>query len=439
MSRPAISPSHAATAAYAAGSFGTGVFSTVPTILLLYFCTEILALPAKWATAIVFVPKVWSIVWDPFVGAWSDQSTSALGRRRPFLIAGTLGVTVSFIAVFSPPAAGPAATACWVAAAYFLLATLYSLFAVPYVAIPAEVCGEREARARMVSWRMLVAMIGILTGAGLVPPIVAFAGGGRHGYAIMSLLVAGACAIAMLAPVLMMRGRDPQRRAASTRTPQPLLANLWSALGAPRFRALAIAYLLQLTAVGVISSATPYLVTRVFGRGEADIGTAMLAMLVVTTVTIPAWAWAGRRFGEARALVTAVVAYALLAAGLGLLAFVAAPWLAALSCYALLGAPFAAMQVLPYTMVAHLIHADSLLGHAAEGSFTGVWTATEKLGLALGPALTGLVLWLAAGPRAGSLAVLTMTAPAVLALGSVALLRRDEPTVPVVPSLAGGT
>ena len=33
-------------AAYALGAFGTGVFTTTPTVLLLYFCTETLRLPA---------------------------------------------------------------------------------------------------------------------------------------------------------------------------------------------------------------------------------------------------------------------------------------------------------------------------------------------------------------------------------------------------------
>ena len=43
---------------YALGSLGTGVFSTVPTILLLYYCTETLGLPAAWAALAVAVSAV---------------------------------------------------------------------------------------------------------------------------------------------------------------------------------------------------------------------------------------------------------------------------------------------------------------------------------------------------------------------------------------------
>jgi len=424
----ARAPSREETAAYAAGSFGTGVFSTVPTILLLYFCTEILGLPPSWGTVIVFLPKVWSILWDPFVGAWSDRSSTRLGRRRPFLIVGAVGVTLSFVAVFSPPGIGLAGTGLWVACSYFLLATLYSLFAVPYVAIPAEIGGHPHVRARLIGWRMLVAMLGILTGAGLVPLLVETGGGGRAGYAAMSLCVAAACGVAMSGPVFMLRGRDLPRKRPGRDTAPPLWRNLWNALAEPRFVWLSLAYLLQLTAVGVISSATPYLVTKAFGRSDAAIGTAMLTMLLVTTVTIPAWSWAGRRFGERRSLIVAVVAYAALTVALGMLARAHASWPAVLVVFGMLGAPFAAMQVLPYTMVAHLIHAESERGRAAEGSFTGVWTATEKLGLALGPAVTGVVLWLSSTPVVGSLAVLTMTGPALLTLTSLPLLRRSVDT-----------
>lgn len=411
MAAVAHAPGRGATAAYAAGSFGTGVFSTVPTILLLYFCTEILRLPADRATIIVFVPKVWSIVWDPFVGAWSDHTSTRLGRRRPFLIAGTLGVVVSFVAVFTPPPLGPGALTLWMSAAYFMLATLYSLFAVPYVAIPAEVGRDPATRARLVSWRMFVAMIGVLTGAGLAPLIVEAGGGGRPGYAVMSLWVAGACAVAMSMPVWMLRGRDSGRAAPAASPPSPAFGDLFSALRDRRFVRFAAAYLLQLTAVGTVSSATPYLVTKCFGRSEGAIGTAMLAMLVVTTLAIPVWSRAGRRFGDTRVLRHAIAGYGALCVVLGALAYGHAPWPLALVVWGLLGAPFAAMQVLPYTIVAHLVHAESVHGRSAEGAYTGVWTATEKLGLALGPAITGLVLWAASGPAVAALAALAALGP----------------------------
>jgi MFS-type transporter involved in bile tolerance (Atg22 family) len=44
---------------------------------------------------------------------------------------------------------------------------------------------------------------------------------------------------------------------------------------------------------------------------------------------------------------------------------------------------------LPFSLVGDVIRAE---GANSERRFTGVWTATEKLGLSLGPALVGIAL-----------------------------------------------
>ncbi len=49
-------------AGYALGSFGTGIYTTVPTVLLLYICTEILKIPSLWASVAVFLQKIWRLL-----------------------------------------------------------------------------------------------------------------------------------------------------------------------------------------------------------------------------------------------------------------------------------------------------------------------------------------------------------------------------------------
>lgn len=414
-------PGLRATAAYAAGSFGTGVFSTVPAILLLYFCTETLHMQAGWAAAVVFVPKVWAVVWDPLVGVWSDRAVTPWGRRRPFLIVGACGVAAAFIAVFSPPDLDDVATIAWMGVTYFLLATVYSVFAVPYVAIPSEVSDEAAVRSRFVAWRMLVAMIGVLAGAGLVPHLVEIWGGGRVGYRRMSEVIAAACAIAMLMPVWMLKGRDHSRRPAAGES-GAVVSQLGSVLRHRAFLRLCLSYVLQLTAVGIISASAPYLITGPFGRSEGDIGTAMIGMLGTTTLSMPIWAWVGRTLGPVRALIVAVIMFGGGAVMIGGLAVIRAEWFASRLAYAFTGLAFAGMQVLPYTLVAHLIHDAAQGGQAGESSFTGVWTAAEKLGLAFGPSLTGIVLALWHAQKVGAVSGLVIVGPLLLGLLSLPLL-----------------
>jgi glycoside/pentoside/hexuronide:cation symporter, GPH family len=404
---------------YSLGSFGTGVFSTAPAVLLLYYCTNIVHLPALWAAAIVFVPKVWAILWDPLVGAWSDRASGPFGRRRPFLAVGAAGVAAAFFALFSPPHFSTLpAIAVWIGAAYFALATLYSVFAVPYIAIPPEIGFDAAGRARLVRWRMFVAMIGVLAGAGLAPVLVSIGGGGRAGYTVMAAVLAAACCFCMAAPLWMLRNFD-RPRPAPPRVGAPALGRqLRLAFRCRRFLWLGSSYLAMLAAVGAVTAAAPYLIVQVLGRAERDVGTALGAMLIVTILTIPAWSALGRRFGDRAMLAAALVLYAMLSVALGLYARANPSWIASLAIFAALGAPFAAAQVLPFTLLAHLIHDEVANQGGAEGVFTGVWTAAEKVGLALGPALVGIALAIG-GEASVAIAPFIAIVPALLALAAL--------------------
>ena len=400
--------------AYAVGSFGTGLYSTVPTVLLLYYCTAIVGLPAGWAAVIVFVPKIWAIAWDPVVGAWSDRPYRSLGLRRPFLALGAVGVALAFVAVFAAPNfTRPSDNALWVGGAYFAMATLYSLFAVPYIAIPPEIGSDALTRVRLVRWRMFVAMLGVLAGAGIAPWLVSAAGGGRHGYAFMAYVLAAACAIAMSAPLLMLRNAHPSGQVMRGQPTHTLLAHLQVVLRCKSFRWLTLSYLLTLSAVGALSAASPYLVIQTLGRTNDDLGNALALMLVLTTTTIPAWSAIARRFGDRKTLATALAAYAILAVVLGAVAGYAS-WSVVLLLYALLGIPFAAAQVIPFTLLAHLVREESATSGAVQGVFTGVWTASEKVGLALGPALVGLALSVTGASRNAAPGLIAFIPPALL-------------------------
>ncbi len=423
--RPGIAP--ASVSAYAAGSLANGVFSTVPTILLLYFCTEILRMPAAWAGLAVFAPKACAVVWDPLVGTWSDHARTRIGRRRPFMAVGAFGMPIAFAALFWAPVTGAMACFAWVTTSYFVLAGFYSLFAVPYSAVPAEISADPEVRARLVGWRMTASMIGVLVGAAIAPLLVQHFGGGRVGYAAMGWCIAAACFVAMLPPIAMLADYDLSApRPVLPRRRIRLIDQLRLTFADSGFRRLTITFLLQLTAVGGVSATVPYLVVGIWGRAEGDVGAAMGALLVTTIVSAPVWSWLGRRRGDRPMLAVAATGYAAATIALGLAALLRSSWPTAVICFAIAGIPFSGMQVLPFTIAAHIAHAQSRIRHAegdagVEGVFTGVWTSIEKLGLALGPAFAALVLS-ATGKGGAAISGFVALVPAMLALLSVAAL-----------------
>lgn len=376
--------------AYALGGLGTGIVNSVPTILLLFFATEVLHIAAATAALIILLPKLGIIFWEPFVGNWSDRSDTRWGRRSPFMVVGAVLLTAAFLFLFMPPHLSSVATVCWVAVSYAFLMGSFSLYFVPYVAIPAELAIDEVARSSLVSWRMTFAMMGALASATMAPILVSIGGGGAGGYRLMALMIAPICLIAMVLPIRV-RVRETLTATMTARPALGLLHQLKRAVGDRPFRILAVVQTMQVAAVGSMSAGMPYLIVNHMHRSSADVGLIFCAQLVPAVVAIPIFAALGRRIGHIEGQITAAAVFAAGTMLVGLLIYYQAAWLVIVATMPLIGLGFGGMQGQSYILSADLIHAANGANEAG-ASFTGVWTAAEKLGLALGPAATGVML-----------------------------------------------
>ena len=302
----------------------------------------------------------------------------------------------------------------------FALATLYSLFAVPYIAVPAQVADDQPALAQLVSWRMVLVMIGILAGAAGAPIIVEAAGGGRTGYGTMGWVIGALCLVAMSLPLIMLRGRDHPSAALPDNAPHAsLIADMLASMANLNFRKLSLAYFAQAMAFGAFSAIVPYVVTKGLGKTDADIGTALGVYLLATIIAVPFWSWMGTKITLRVALRWAAIFYGLGALSIGLVILLQIDWGIALALLAIAGIPFAGLQVLPFTLVGDVIRAE---GASAEGRFTGIWTAIEKLGLALGAVLVGQAVDVGQGNLATGIGIFVCVVPLALCLVSTAFL-----------------
>ncbi|MEU8619533.1 MFS transporter [Streptomyces sp. NPDC048623] len=372
--------------AYGLGSVGTGVFSTVPGLLLLYFMTNVLGVPAGVAGLVVTLPKAWDVCLNPLVGATSDRDAVRTGRRTRLLLVGTLALPAAFAAMFLSPVTGRAG-AVWVAVTFVLAASAFSFFQVPYVALPAEMSDDSRDRTRIMVWRVVCLTLGILVAGGLAPAVVDAAGGGRRGYAVMGLsvaLVIGAAAAITTLGTRWVRSRPGPE-------PLGLLAAFRTARGNRAFFALLTAFVVQAAAVAVMLAAAPYVAT--YQLGSYGLTSALFVCLVApSALAVPVWGKAARRFGRLRCLTAATLGYALAAAAL-LPAAAASSVPVVLALCVLLGICYAALQVLPLALLPDTVLADAArTGHAQSGAFTGLWTAGETAGLAIGPGAYSLAL-----------------------------------------------
>jgi Na+/melibiose symporter-like transporter len=302
------------------------------------------------------------------------------------------------------------------------------VFAIPYVAMPAEMSDSPEERVRIMSFRMSFVMIGAMIGSAGAPWLVHEFGGGRSGYSTMSVVIGSVCAVSMLCAFVATR---------RVRLEEPTVADaafrrqLADTLGSRDFRALLAVYLTQILSIGTLMATAPYFASRIMGAGEGLVGAMFLVMMGAGILSIPMWNSLAIRWGKRPSYLLAIALLLASSAALGLLSRESSPVLYPLMAVAGLG--FGAQQVLPFAMLTDLIRSQSF-GSGREGVTTGIWVAGEKLGLALGPLLAGLILELGGfraggSPAASQESLLAIRSgfsivPAVLMLSSGLLLAR---------------
>lgn len=374
---------------YGIGSMGTGLFSAVPGLLLLYFMTEILGVPAGLAGLAVFIPKIWDVITDPIMGTISDRTRSRWGRRRPYLLAGALTLPLFFCLLFSVPAfQKPATSFAYVTVVFMLCATAYTLFQVPYIAMPAEMTQDYHERTTLMSYRMVFMTAGILVAGGAAPMIIQAAGGGRLGYALMSVTLAVICLMVMLA-AFFGTARAPFLERAEAAVPWREQVRI--AFQNRPFIILLVGYFPQQVAVGSILATLPFYVKYILGGTESIVTLLFVCLVLPAIVTMPVWVRISRRTGKLAGFLISSALFALM--GLSLLT--AAPGRLPLLYLqvVIMGAAYAGIQLFPFSMLPDTIQLDHVQsGLRREGIFTGVWTAAEKTGMAVGALVSGSIL-----------------------------------------------
>ncbi|WP_157595983.1 MFS transporter [Plesiocystis pacifica] len=384
--RPRLS--RAVLAAYGIGGLGSGVYTTVPGLLLLYYMTDTLGIAAALAGLGIFVPKLWDVITDPFMGSISDRTDSRFGRRRPYILAAALALPLCFVALFSVPELSPGAAFAWVMVSYVLAATAFTMFIVPYTAMPAEMSEDYDEVTSLMGWRVALLTVGILISGAAAPQLIELGGGGRGGYTFMAMIVAGVIFASMLGTFVGTRSAPSRPRLDQS---PPLREQLQAAARVRPFRVLLSTYALQLVGVGLVLANVPYFARYTLGGDEGTVTIMFVALVAPAFAFMPGWVWLSKRTGKLRAY---QLASALFGVGIGSL-WLSSPsqmWLVNLQ-VGLAGIGFAGTQLFPFSMLPDTIAADRAKGgEQREGVFTGLWMAADKGAVALGALFAGLVL-----------------------------------------------
>ncbi|MDE1149800.1 MAG: MFS transporter [Azospirillaceae bacterium] len=403
-----------AQAGYGVGQIAGQVFRDVPSLLLLFFMTNVLGIMPALAGAAIFIPKlVWGVGCDTLVGILSDRWKHRFARRR-WLLVGAVGTPIALILLFHVPDLPVTGRVIYVALAFSLYMAVFACFSVPYLAISGELSSDPHQRTVLMAWRLVFTAIGILVGGALSPYIVQSQGGGQPAYEAMSHFLAVVCPVALVLAYFGI-GRAARQRAEAVTAPVVAHVRLSageviSTLLAPRFSILLLANLLQLAGSGMAYASMLYFLTYNMARTDAFqlIGGLVLIACAAIVVAQPLWVALARRVGKKPIYVLSAAGYGLsylawsLSADAGVVAAYAFSFVAAVvnSGWTLLG----------FSIMSDIAGEDQ--AHA--GLYSAAWIAADKIGFALGGTLlVGFVLSAFGFDAAHAVAGLPQTASAL--------------------------
>ncbi|MDE1145843.1 MAG: MFS transporter [Azospirillaceae bacterium] len=381
----------ALTLGWAVGTFSMATIYSASSVLLLGYLVNNVGLAAGTAGLLFGASKLYDAIVDPIIGVVSDRTRSRWGRRRPFILAGTLVSALTFWLLFRLPVnLSPGMLTTVTAVALLANATGYALFVIPYLAMPAEMTTDPTQRTRLMAYRVGATSLGQVMGSFVAPLLIASFGGGLPGHAVMGGVLAFIVLLTGLACFFATAKAKYTDRVEGHS--MGVVAQFRTAFQNHHFAILMGVKMTSLLYVAVSTVITPFLFTQILHQSYKVLGYFFLAKSIAMLVTQPLWVKLTARYGR-------YAAYYIGAVGL---AVTTLPWLLCtpetplttiLGLGVANGLASGGMLLIGQALLPDAIGQDfRRTGLRREGVFAGVYTVVERASFALAASMTGIVL-----------------------------------------------
>jgi GPH family glycoside/pentoside/hexuronide:cation symporter len=349
------------------------------------FYTDTMGMGLSTVGMLLLGVRLFDALTDPVIGYLSDTTKSRLGRRRPYIAGGSVGLAISIIFLFNPPEMNGPAMAIYFGGWLFALFFFWTLVTIPYESLGPELTSDYHQRTALFSLRDGFLILGTLLAAAapiMIGQLFDLTGQTMtesRRFAVMSLLftplvlaAAGICIWKI-------------RETASLKSSENMG---WASVFKNRpFIILITGYTISALGSSLPATLILFYVEYVLGAGNAEIF--LLIYFLTGILFLPLWVKISQRTGKKKAWIMSMLLNTGAFSGVFFLGAgdeTAYGWLVFLS-----GIGFGASLALPSAIQADVIDYDHLhTGQRREGRYLGIWSVAKKLSAALG---IGIGLW----------------------------------------------
>lgn len=159
---------------YGFGDAASSMFWKIFGMYSLFFYTDVFGITAAAAGTMFLVARLWDSFFDIFVGIMSDRTKTRWGKYRPYLLWFAVPFAVMGVITFYTPDFGQTGKLVYAYVTYSLMMVVYSLINVPYASLLGSITSNPNERNSLSSYRMSFAFIGSFVTFMLLQPLVDF-------------------------------------------------------------------------------------------------------------------------------------------------------------------------------------------------------------------------------------------------------------------------
>lgn len=253
---------------------------------------------------------------DPMVGWWSDRTKSKMGRRRPFILYGTLFLALILILVWFPPTKGISMTNNIVLGFYLVIfGFLYPLVVNPYLGLMPEITPYLKERITLSGLMGLAEIIGRVIAQVAAGLVAAYFISHRYtifsfpldGYKVMAL-AAAAITIAIYATLVAKIKETPHD--AKKEVPFGIFKSVAEVFKNPSFIPYIVIIASFILCSNLLIIITPFFGTQVMGVSLGVAGGLLGILMLVALAFFPLCIWVADQIGKKKTFTIAMVWFA---------------------------------------------------------------------------------------------------------------------------------
>ncbi|MGJ6981019.1 MFS transporter [Aestuariimicrobium soli] len=282
---------------YALGMFGMSIPITMIRGSLLLFYVDILGLDVRAYGIVMGVYAVIDAIDNPVLGWLSDRTRTRFGRRKPWLVVGTVLVCAGLVAFFTvPSAAEGAALVAWFAVFAILCEAADSMVSANYGALLPELFPTERQRALANGLRQGFQLVALVISLALTPLLTTAVFGtetSSEGFSTTAVIYAG---IALVSLLVMALGVHENPRYAHESSP-PFLSSIRSIVTTRLFWVIAVAGACYLIPLAMVVGGLQLYIKYWLRRPVSDALVLQGLVIVVAGACVAGWTAVIRRRG----------------------------------------------------------------------------------------------------------------------------------------------